>query len=274
MDLPTGVTDLGLVLELPLGCCYAHALATVTRLRASAPNMRNGVQGQRSTGPDDGLDGLLKGLEDLVGATPDGLDSAHSSDDEVSDGEDDAMSDSSAFESLGEDAGANSGGEVEDAAWRDSEVESDQDNDGASERSTHSGSDDRGFEEFDSGLEGDSGLDEGQGDDVGLDIARSAEHTDRAAAAARGTVASAGTGSSGAKYVPPALRGTAGGADAATVIPEVEVARRRVRGLLNRAASANLERSADAIAELFNAAPRHAVIGAIVDTIMQVRRCC
>lgn len=106
----------------------------------------------------------------------------------------------------------------------------------------------------------------------------------RTAAAAQSKAAQAQAGAAPQKYVPPARRNAAPASAAAAEAelaraataaeaaerPELAAARRRVRSLLNRVATANLGGIARQLAELFMQAPRHLVIDTIVSSVMQV----
>lgn len=244
---------------------------------------RCGVQGKTTTGPEDGLDDLLTGLDDIMGMPTPGNGSASgdeggSSADATNDGDSDgshsgptASSDNTA-ESLENDSAEAGSSEHDDG---DEVTHEEPLRRAAAEHSDASGSNDSNASDSRSGSETPPQSPRGP-----------ASRTDpRGGACEQGKPSALGAET--AKYVPPALRerrassaqaecsGSAGAHDSGEHARELAVVRRQVRSLLNRVASANLAPIAQQIAAIFSSVPRHAVIDAIAASTMQVRtRCC
>eukprot|EP00892_Ulva_mutabilis_P003510 jgi/Ulvmu1/1530/UM011_0260.1 len=241
-------------------------------------------KGQSRTGPDDGLDGLLEGFEDLVGAKselkpvlsqqwmeeedansddpgfadPGALDT----DDEVE--SDDATNDSShslATEDSGDDL-LRASGTSDDQGTEDSQ-DAEPSPFKAAPGATHGGQD----------------VDHRPAHDKSADMPAAAAQGERRASATdedgQGDAGSPpGTDAQppGKKYIPPALRGSKLSHTSETqtpIDPEQAVVKRQVRSLLNRVAAANMAGIASEIAGLFGRVPRHFLIQTIVQSFMQ-----
>lgn len=212
------------------------------------------MQGSKLSGPDDGLYGLLKGLEDLNGTVPAGKapqlrqsdDEAHSQDDDEE--EQDLLLGNDSEDDEDEDAlqGDDSGNEekVVFGAGHGSDVEEDTEGDSSDE--------DDDEEAIDMQLE-----DESDDDEEAVDM----QLEDETAAKP--------------KYVPPAARNAkrqAPTVETKEVSQEERAAiQRKVRSLLNRVAVANLPRIASQLAEVFDSAPKPLVASCVTESIMQVR---
>ena len=214
------------------------------------------MQGSKLSGPDDGLDGLLKGLEDLNGTIPAGKapqlpqsdDDAHSQGDDGEEqdlllGNDSEDSEDDEDEDVRGEYSGNEEDVVFGAGHGGSEVEEDTEGESSDE--------DDDEEAIDMQLE-----DESDDDEEAVD--RQLE--DETAAKP--------------KYVPPSVRN---GKRQASAVETKEVSReeraaiqRKVRSLLNRVAVANLPRVASQLAEVFDSAPKPLVASCVTESIMQV----
>jgi hypothetical protein len=227
------------------------------------------LQDQKRTGPEDGLDDLLAGLEGLD-ATP--HNQGGTSDLSVSeDSDDDNMSDGDIAGDEGAHVQSTDAESREGCLLDESEELSDGEASGDGTFSEPEAEDDPLSA---AGQDAPDGVADGSDLDSALPCSDDTGTTERKQ---RGTAAS---NAPAGRYERPALlkrtAGTQSGeASIAADAPQAHAqalaaVRRQIRSLLNRVASANLGAVAQQLANIFAEVPRHLVIDAIVSSTMQV----